>query len=285
MKFKDFFLEQTKNPLRKQALRDSGRMSNLDYVQQQKKKLSGSDYKKIRKLKEVGEDEFADKFKQQKIASREKTLSRDYLTGGFDKTKFTKVGDVDGFEFYVRNDDEKLNNPAIVKLLKGRLSYSIKKFANLAKGVVPIKGKPKFIIEDTSKHFERARGYMLGNRIHLDWDYVSDPKTILHEYAHYLVSNISDSEMDVIRNEYKKLLDNYFRSVKKKMRGNLEDVTENELLHLRRKIAKRIGLPDPYGVTNPDEFLAVMIENWKDLPNNPQTYKLKTIIKRIISRI
>ena len=285
MNFKDFFIEKTKNPLRKQSLRNSGRISNKEMLERDKKKLSGSDYKKIRNLKKVGEDEFADKFKKQKIQSRERKLKGDYLTDKVTKNEFTKVADVDGFEFFVRNDDEKLHQPSIQRLLKIRIPYAIKEFNKLAKGIIPIKGKPKFVIEDTKKHFEASRGYLKDRIIHLDWKNASDAKTILHEYAHYLTSKIPAVDINLIQTEYKKLLDNYFKSVKKRMRDDLQDASEGELLHLRKRIAKKIGLPDPYGMTNPDEFFAVMIEHWKDLPNNRQTYKLKNIVKRVISRL
>jgi hypothetical protein len=43
--------------------------------------------------------------------------------------------------------------------------------------------------------------------------------------------------------------------------------------------------PSAYSVSNPDEFFAEIITNWKNVPNNVATYKFKNAVKKVITRL
>ena len=43
--------------------------------------------------------------------------------------------------------------------------------------------------------------------------------------------------------------------------------------------------PSAYSVSNPDEFFAEIITNWKNVPNNVATYKFKNAVKQVITRL
>lgn len=71
----------------------------------------------------------------------------------------------------------------------------------------------------------------------------------------------------------------YKKSSLKKPKGN-KPLSDLEIY----KISQALGFPR-YGITNPDEFFAVLIENWKQLPNNKLTYKFKSLVKGILTRL
>ena len=78
---------------------------------------------------------------------------------------------------------------------------------------------------------------------------------------------------------FNEMLDYYYKLSKKK-RVDSSEITDA----MRARIAKKLGF-EKYGLTNHDEFFAVLIENWKVLPNNRITYKFKSTVKSILMRI
>jgi hypothetical protein len=52
-------------------------------------------------------------------------------------------------------------------------------------------------------------------------------------------------------------------------------------------MAIKMGLSEElsYASTNLDEWFAVLIENWKRLPNNKFTYSLKNLLKKVLIRV
>ena len=105
------------------------------------------------------------------------------------------------------------------------------------------------------------------------------PKAQIAEWER-LIKNAPSSEKPQLRKEYQNFLDSQPRPEPRKT-----DLTGLKNEGLRNRLAERMGLPTPYSALNFDEWFAEVIAHWKDLPNNVRTYRLKTIMKKVISRL
>jgi hypothetical protein len=76
------------------------------------------------------------------------------------------------------------------------------------------------------------------------------------------------------------MLSSYFE--KKTRRKSLKGKNNEEL---RIKVAEKLGLPSPYSTVNFDEWFAEVISHWKKMPNNANSYRFKTAMKKILTRI
>ena len=161
------------------------------------------------------------------------------------------------------------------------LAVSVRNFYNHVKDILPNR-KPAFIITDIDKNevvgdFAPAAGMQFNKTIFIDWRYYDDHLVLSHEYAHYLAELIPKDSARVLQKAFSEMLGLYYSKMKRK-KVDPSQITDN----VRKKIAKKLGFPE-YGLTNQDEFFAVMVENWKDLPTNSMTYKFKTLAKRLIN--
>ena len=208
------------------------------------------------------------------------------VTDKVTKEGHTLIAKKNGFEFYLESDDPVLDDPIKLNRTKFYITRGMRGFMQFAKGVIPTSRKAKIVIRDINEpDKEEWLGYYLDRIIYIDHAHIGNPNTILHEYAHFLAELVSTQTDAVLRAEYKKLLDNYFRRLKKKKRDNLEDSEDENLAGMRERVASALGLPSPYSATNHDELFASLIEHWKEIPNTKETYRFKQIAKKVISRL
>jgi hypothetical protein len=160
------------------------------------------------------------------------------------------------------------------------------------KDIIPNR-KPKFIITDTSKNpytkgvnitgsGDDPAGVYRDRLIYIDQMSSDKYKIYIHEYAHFLENRVSKQVEKFLQEDYTKMLDGFFRSIKQRKRENLEGV-ENE--KYRKAIAKKLGLPTDYAAANHSEWFAELIAHWKNMPNNKATYRFRQVMKKIINRL
>ena len=160
------------------------------------------------------------------------------------------------------------------------VNHCIRYMLNYIRDILPNR-HPKILITDVRKETgEEYPAFEQNKTIFVDWRHVDEPKYYVHEYAHWLADLIPSQSSVMLQKSFNEMLDEYFRSMKKK-RLPLEKITPA----IRSRIAKKLGFPDDYGLLNSDELFAVIIEYWKELPNNPTTYKFKSLVKQVINRI
>lgn len=195
-----------------------------------------------------------------------------------------------GVKFFMPKDEyralDKVRRANITRIL----NQSVNDFLNRIRDILPNR-KPRIVIKDIAKVFpsnpyqedgQTPPAYKSDNIIYIDPQYIDNVDYMIHEYAHYLADKVPNQSFPILQREYKAMLDNYFRSVKKKQR---QDLSLPEDQKLREKIAKKLGLPSQYAFVNPDEFFAEIITNWKTIPNNAATYKFKQAVKQVLSRV
>lgn len=147
---------------------------------------------------------------------------------------------------------------------------------------------PKIVITDLDRNqYTResqqqgaAAGIQFNKMIYLDEMYFQDSVYWVHEYAHWVADIIPSQSEEMIREAYKKMLEVYYKKAKVKNPKSDKPLSDEMVA----KIAKSLGFPQ-YGITTADEFFAVLIENWKQLPNNRLTYKFKSLVKGILTRL
>jgi hypothetical protein len=172
--------------------------------------------------------------------------------------------------------------------------YAFNNFLSSITGLLPNK-KPKIII--TNKYQNPLfKAYTKDTPIALYYDrmiYVDeyaaeDPESYIHEYAHYLADLIPKQSEPMLEKAYNDMLDFYWRRAKKKrydvsakLRSKEEEAIADKW---RKRISTKLGIPE-YGLTNKDEFFAVLIQKWNTLPNNMATYRYKQTVKTLLSRL
>jgi hypothetical protein len=286
-KFNVYFEKRARNPLRRKELQDSGQESHLDIYNREKDVLPPDEQEKLEKQIElqVPQDKIDNwkiaKLKQQELDARDRLL-RDKIP----KQEFDQIYEKYGIKFFMPKDEKVLRTPRMYSLMRD-LKSSVDIFLTNIRDILPNK-KPRFVIKDLQNknnpyyNDRRTAAYVRDNIIYLDIDSIENPRYFIHEYSHWLAERIPNEIHPIIQVEYKKMLDFYFRSVKKKQRPNLEDPSDDRL---RQRIAKKLGLPTDYSLVNADEFFAEIITHWKNLPNNATSYKLKQAVKRALSRL
>lgn len=286
-KFLVFLEKRERNPLRKQDLADKGHISNKDFIEREKENLPQERLDQIQKMEEYGvEPERIETFRQAKLKEHEKELKRSYLRAKpSDNAKllFTKYG----IKVYLDN-----NAPEDAATLRNIRVFqsSIDKLIKDYKDILPNR-KPIFVITDTEKNIHRVkqlkttpRGFYRDRIIYMDSDYLHDYQTLIHEYAHFIADRIPKQTEPILKQEYKNMLDAYFIEAtgKATRRDALQGVSNAAN---RKKMAAKMGLPTAYASTNFDEWFAEVIAYWKDMPNNKNTYKLKSVMKKILTRV
>ena len=284
--FKIFFERRERNRLRKQELKDEGVPDYKDWIDQEKENLPPKELNKIQKMEKLKvPSELIDKFKNAKKAEHEKRLKFDYLRTKIEgKLLFVEHGIKVYIDEYVDQDfSEKSLNCRTLKRIIGMLVVEYR-------DLIPNK-KPKIVVTNTKKNPKLKGVNIIGGNTTLEGAYrnriiylnqfsVDDIQLLLHEYAHFLSDKISKQAEPFLRDEYKKMLDAFFE--RKTRRKNLEG-KKNE--KLRELVAKKMGLPSDYAATNFDEWFAELISHWKNLPNNPISYRFKQILKKVITRL
>lgn len=270
-------VERVKNPLRKKELSQTIQDSDVyvkdflktkeDNMASLKKKNPETVEKYLKKLGDLKKDTYF----RSKIGS----------------DKFVKLFTIQGFDFYFRKDDPILNTPSVLKI-KRQLQKTIPIFLSNIKGVLPIR-RPKFVIgeitEPVGPNKIDAAGYYFNRVIYIDDFKVGDVDLFVHEYAHYIADLIPTQTEPMLIREYENMLDKYFRSIKKSRRNSVDDTPTKSNEKQRMAIAKKLGFPSQYGLSNFDEFFAEIITHWKKMPNNVNTYRFKQIVKQVITRL
>lgn len=287
----EVFFEKLKNPLRKKSL--EGEPTNFDMYQREKDTLSPENQEKLQRQVDlqVPQDRI-DAWRTSKLKETEQQARNVWLRDKLPTSNFEKVFERNGVQFFVPKNERFLQTPRKLSVIR-EIQSSANQFISYIKDLLPNR-KPRIVIkdlgEDKSVSPKSAYGegdaktaaYFRDGIIYVDIDEIWNYKYLVHEYAHYLAEKAPKDAQAIIEREYKQMLDNYFRSVKKKQRVNLENPNDERL---RQKIAKKLGLPSDYSLTNPDEFWAEIITYWKDVPNNVNTYRFKKAVKQIISRL
>jgi hypothetical protein len=223
-------------------------------------------------------DQQADKFAV--LSRREKT------------SQYKKIFEHQGIQVFLDGlvDQSFETNAYNMKMLRN----SIINMLNEIKDILPNR-KPRFVITDESKNFRfkntyagDAAGIYRDRLIFIDQYAIDEPSIFVHEYAHYVADLIPTQTEPLLKKSYEELLDSYWRKSKRKKRILQGDPTKaddmKETLKWRKRISEKLGFPQ-YGLTNFDEFFAVLIENWKKMPNNTATYRFKSLVKNVIQRL
>jgi len=175
------------------------------------------------------------------------------------------------------------------------LKSSVDNLASYIWDILPNR-KPRIVITNSKTnplfsgtYAEDPIGLYYDRIIYIDQYNINNPKTFIHEYAHYVADLIPQQTKPLLQRAYNQMLDKYWRKYKvKKQRLEPEDPSDSEQSELakkwRMKISTKLGFPQ-YGLMNPDEFFAVLIENWKEFPNNSATYQYKSIVKNVLTRL
>jgi hypothetical protein len=305
-KFSIFFERAKRNPLRTKELADRGYPNHKDWVEQELQRLSPEIDDEVKKMQDRGvvTPNEAERIRNLKQLAKKKELENKYLRGKSPKDMKRFEYNAKGEKFLFRGinvfiDDYALNyineRKKVLGDVKNTIKRSLMRWLLDYKDILPNRKptivisssekNPKFVkMKNIGKNDENASGYYNKRKIFIDIEHVSNYKILIHEYAHFL-ADIAPRELEpVIRNEYKQMLNSYFiKKDGKPTRRKSFEGAENE--KLRRQVKKKLKLPDSYAVTNFHEWFAVLMENWKDLPNNKHTYKFKTMLKKILTRI
>lgn len=207
----------------------------------------------------------------------------------FKKPKFgeyQKIHEQDGVQVFLDTENVSQNfDPGSYN--HRMITFGITQMLNYIKDILPNK-KPRIIITNLKKNKHsksvlsispNAVGLELNKNMYLDWRHIDNPKVYIHEYAHYVADLVNSQTEELLIKAYKDMIDMYFRLTKRK-RVDPDQITDK----MRTQISKKLGFP-VYGLTNHHELFAVLIENWKEFPNNKLTYKFKSLSKDVLSRV
>jgi hypothetical protein len=292
----EFLIEKISNPLRKKSLGGYSRniLSDEESIKNWKDYILNSeiedpvdqkikdDYLKLKKnFPQRAENWLNQQAKNYSVSiKREKT------------SQYSKIYEDQGIQVFLDNlaDPEFVNDPYKMRMLK----FSLKRMLRETRGILPNR-KPRFVITSGYKnprfknlHSQNPPAIYRDRIIFIDENSVDDPDIFIHEYAHYVADLIPTQTEPLLKKSYDELLDFYWRRVKKKkisLQSKPNDsISMQETRKWRDKISSKLGFPQ-YGLTNFDEFFAVLIENWHKLPNNTATYKFKSLVKDTINRL
>lgn len=291
----DQLTEALKNPLRKAQL---GPTPHILPIPQWKE--NWKDYIKNQKIENKEDQKIKDDFlRLNKIfPSRaeswlDQQAEKKALESRREKTShYKKIYEYEGVQVFVDNlvdpkFSQDLYNMKMIKHSVHRMLFEIK-------DILPNR-KPKFVITDKSKndrfigtYTDEPVGIYRDRLIFIDQYYIDDPDLFIHEYAHYVADLIPTQTEPILKKSYDELLDSYWRRSKKKKRSLQGDPDKPESMmdtyKWRKRISQKLGFPQ-YGLTNFDEFFAVLIENWKKMPNNTTTYRFKSLVKNVLQRL
>lgn len=287
-KFNIYFEKRGRNPLRRKEIEATVDGTNFDQYKIEKDILPPDEQEKLDKQIElqVPQDRI-DNWKIAKLKQQEFEARKKWLRDKIPAQEFEQIYEKYGVKFFMPKDEKVARTPRMYKLMRD-LKLSVDMFLTDIRDILPNK-KPRFVIKDLGREKNpyyndetTTAAYVSDNIIYLDIDSIENPKYFTHEYAHWLADKAPKQTHPIIQAEYKKMLDYYFRRVKKKQKPNFEDPSDDKM---RVRIAKKLGLPTDYALVNADEFFAEIITHWKNLPNNVASYKLKQAVKRVLSRL
>lgn len=285
--FELYYERRERNPLRKREIEAQGLGTNYDYVEREKENLSKERKSQIRKMKKLGvEPERIEIFKQAKIAEREKELKKEYL-----RTKITSSELLfQKFGVKVFKDKYATENLSPGSYRYRMLDFIVTKLIRYFKDILPNR-KPTIVVTDTKKNPLTMEVSVTGDKgfppgvyydrlIYIDQNYVDDYDVLVHEYAHFVAYRIPKQTEPMLKAEYKKMLDEYFeRTTKRKALEGYRNKKHRILM------AQKLGLPSNYASANFDEWFAEIITYWKSLPNTKESYRFKTAVKQVLTRI
>lgn len=291
--FDIFFEKREKNPLRKQELKDAKTLSKQSVFKRElTKKLKQQKVQDTYKLLKLRDPKLADNFlKQTQEKIRERILTPTVSKRNYIKFIVNGIGRLknQGVEINIKKDEKFLNTPSIIRV-KNELNATIPKFLEMVYGILPLK-RPKIVITNIKNENisydpeDEVPAYYSRGVIYLDHHYTDKPDYLLHEYAHFVADMIPKQSYPMLLKAYTDMLDEYYRRIKKRKTYRLQDSKKENYKLEREKIAKLMKWPSAYSVSNPDEFFAEIITHWKDIPNNVATYKFKSVVKQVITRI
>lgn len=291
--FDIFFEKREKNPLRKQELKELKTPSKQSIFKRElSKKLKQQKVQDTYKLLKLRDPNSADKFlKQTEEKLRNRILKPTVSKRNYIKFIVNGIGRLknQGVEINIKKDEKFLNTPSIIKV-KNQLKETVPQFLEMVHGILPLK-RPKIVVTDIKDEniaydpTDIVPAYYSRGVIYLDKDYTNRPDFLLHEYAHFVADSIPKQSYPILLKAYVEMLDEYYRRIKKKKTYRLQDTKKENYKLQREKIAKLMKWPSAYSVSNPDEFFAEIITNWKNIPNNVATYNFKNAVKQVITRI
>lgn len=283
--FDIFFEKREKNPLRKQELKELKTPSKQSIFKRElSKKLKQQKVQDTYKLLKLRDPNSADKFLKQ----TEEKLRNRILKPTVSKRNYIKFV-IQGIEINIKKDEKFLNTPSRIKVIN-QLEETVPEFLKKVYGILPLR-RPKIVVTDIKDEniaydpADIVPAYYSRGVIYLDKDYTNRPDFLLHEYAHFVADSIPKQSYPILLKVYVEMLDEYYRRIKKKKTYRLQDTKKENYKLQREKIAKLMKWPSAYSVSNPDEFFAEIITNWKNMPNNVATYKFKNAVKQVITRI
>lgn len=293
LNFQLYFEKRERNPLRKREMKRQN-IDNYAYVQQQKGKLPKEKQAQIRKMKKLGvEPERIETFRQAKLAEREKELKKQYFRAKIEKPVL--IGYVEGIKIY--KDKYTTIDLSPGSSYRNTILTNVTRLVTEFRDILPNR-KPTIIVSDGSKNPAmqtkgklgttnfKAAGIYFERKIYIDEKNIGDMRVLLHEYAHYVADRIPKEIEPVLAEEYKKMLNEYFGKVTKH-----KSLQGKHNKRHREAMAKKLGFPsedetpNAYGVTNFDEWFAEIMANWRKISTNPQGYRFKQAVKRVLARI
>jgi hypothetical protein len=294
--FNIFLERKQRNPMRKEGLISSG---EVDYTSPEFLEKYRQYY---RKYPAEQMDDDADRLirrKYENLLKSSESLAETYLESEIqkllDKIKrptskgYKKVYEYHGVQVFI--DEQNIND---TNYEIGSYNYRIVKHNVLVmltyvRDILPNR-KPKIVITSLEKNPYTKGSYDPNNPsagmayskfIFIDENHMDDSVYYVHELAHWVADLIPKQTQEMLIKSFRKFIDLYYKESKLRnptKRG--KDLSESE----RIKIADKLGFPE-YGLTNHDEFFAVLIENWKQLPNTKLTYKFKSLVKNVLTRL
>jgi hypothetical protein len=285
-----------RNPLRKEELKAS---NTFDYFSPENMQTYRNYYKSYPYEKMDDDNDRMIKRKYENLLKTSEDLANKYVDSEIFKiykdikrhtTKgYKKIYEYQGVQVFLdeQNVSDTNYNP-------GSYNYRMVKHSVLVmlvylRDVLPNR-KPKIVITTleknpyTSRHFnvEDPSAGMAGDKsMFIDEMYIDDQSIWVHEYAHWVADLIPKQTQQMLIDSFKRFIDIYYKQ--SKLRNPMKKGKELSDAE-RLKIADKLGFPE-YGLTNHDEFFAVLIENWKQLPNTKLTYKFKSLVKSILTRL
>jgi hypothetical protein len=282
--FELYFERRERNPLRKRELERDQAPSYIDvYKSEFADVIKSKKFQDTYNLLKIRDPKAASKYLKQ----TEEKIKDKYLRTTVSKKDYVKLI-IHGIEFNFRKDEKFLHTPTFVRI-KNDLEEMVPKFLEHIKGILPLR-RPKIIITDITEDVgynpeDDVPAFYRDKVIFLDRSELKDHRLLVHEYAHFLADSIPAESYPMLQQEYEKMLDGYYRVIKKKKTYELQDTAEANFEKVRDKIAKKMGWPSQYLFNNPDEFFAEIITHWRDVPSNAITYKFKKAVKDVINRV
>jgi hypothetical protein len=294
--FKLFVERKQRNPLRKEGLVSSG---ELDYNDP---KFIDNYKEYYRKYPSEQMDDLNDRIirkKYENLLKSSEALAEQYLEAEVQKilnrikrptTKsYKKIYEYQGVKVFLDEQNVTDTNYAPGSYNYRMVKHNVMVMLVYIRDILPNRS-PKIIITSLEKNpytkgsFNKddpSAGMAYSKHIFIDENHKEESAYWVHEYAHWVADLIPTQTQQMLVKSFKRFLDIYYKKNNiKKSKDRGKELTDSE----RLKIASKLGFP-AYGLTNHDEFFAVLIEMWKQLPNNKLTYKFKSLVKSVLTRL